>query len=85
MRPIDADALLETISNLPYANIFDHTFAAEDVILAIMNTPGISNTYYEDNGRCEYYHVEYGQGVCWGTKEKDPCPHNGDRSICGYA
>ena len=85
MRPIDADALLETINELPYASIFDHTFAEEDVIRAIINTPGISNAYYEDNGRCEYYHVEYGQGVCWGTKEKDPCPHNGDRSVCGYA
>ena len=35
--------------------------------------------------KCPYFHVEYGQGVCWGTKEKDPCHHNGDRSVCGLA
>lgn len=36
-------------------------------------------------GKCRYYHVEYGRGVCWATKEKDPCPHDGDRSVCGRA
>ena len=85
MRLIDGDALLEKINNLPYASIIKQTFAAEDVIRVVANAPAISDNRCENNGLCEYYHVEYGQGVCWGTKEKDPCPHDGDRSVCGYA
>lgn len=33
---------------------------------------------------CKCYHSEYGYGVCWGTKEKDPCSCGGDRTLCDY-
>lgn len=33
---------------------------------------------------CKCYHLEYGYGVCWGTREKDPCSCGGDKSICDH-
>lgn len=26
---------------------------------------------------CKCYHLEHGHGVCWGTREKDPCSCDG--------
>lgn len=35
--------------------------------------------------RCKYYNVEFGIGVCYGTKEKDPCMRYDDPTHCTRA
>lgn len=39
--------------------------------------------------RCKYYHLTdrylpYSAGVCWGTKEQEPCTCGGDPKKCNY-
>lgn len=34
--------------------------------------------------RCKCYYVEGGKGLCYGTKERDPCDCGGDESLCDY-
>lgn len=33
---------------------------------------------------CECYHVEHGESVCYGTKEKDACSCGGNVSKCNF-
>lgn len=37
-----------------------------------------------DDRRCDSYHIENGQPVCWGTKEKDSCSCNGFKKKCNF-
>ena len=34
--------------------------------------------------RCKCYYTEGGKGLCYGTKERDPCDCGGDESLCDY-
>lgn len=38
---------------------------------------------YQD-APCECYHIENGEIVCWGTKEKDHCSCGGDKRLCDF-
>lgn len=33
---------------------------------------------------CECYHIENGEQVCWGTKEKEHCNCGGDKRLCNF-
>ncbi len=34
--------------------------------------------------RCKCYYTEGGEGLCYGTKEREPCDCGGDESRCDY-
>lgn len=38
----------------------------------------------ERSKQCDYYHVEYLKSYCYGTKEKEPCSCDGDKSKCNF-
>ena len=33
---------------------------------------------------CNAYHTRRGKGICWGTKDCDPCSCGGDESRCDF-
>ena len=47
------------------------------------------NYFYEQlqeqsENKCDCYHIEHGMSVCWGTKERETCTCDGDKSRCNF-
>lgn len=34
--------------------------------------------------QCDCYHIEYGHGRCWGTKDMEICYCNGEKAYCDF-